>query len=95
MPYIHSVRLEHITEQREAVPGGADKSPKVECRSSTAEAVREISGQYIPLALGFSSLKFKNCQCKSINVTVASSVVVGYRCSLHLKPRYPILYLYF
>ena len=44
-----SVQLEHITEQREAVPGGADKSPKVECRSSTEEAVRDVSGQLLSI----------------------------------------------
>ena len=46
---VHSVQLEHITEQGEAVPGGADKSRKVECRSSTAEAVRDVSGQLLSI----------------------------------------------
>ena len=38
-----SVELEHITEKQEVVTGGADKSPKEECRSSTTEAVRDVS----------------------------------------------------
>ena len=43
------VQLEHITEQREAAPGGADKFPKVQCRSSTEEAVRDVSGQLLSI----------------------------------------------
>ena len=38
-----SVQLEHITEQRDAVTGGANKISKVDCRSSTEEAVRDVS----------------------------------------------------
>ena len=44
-----SVQLEHVTEQQEAATGGTDKSPKVECRSSTAEAVRGVSGQLLSI----------------------------------------------
>ena len=44
-----SVQLEHVTEQQEAVTGGTDKSPKVECRSSTAEAARGVSEQLLSI----------------------------------------------
>ena len=46
---VFSVQLEHITEQQEVVPGGADKSPKVECRNLTEEAVRDVSGQLLSI----------------------------------------------
>ena len=78
-----SVQLEHITEQREAVPGGADKSPKLVCRSSTEEAVRHVSGQLL------SRAKMSNgcvhvCICVCVCVHVCYPFLVQVSCNAWL-----------